>query len=55
MKIALESPWGAPTRQVPGWDFAVAPLAHATGAASGLVCAWLADRIAARAAPGRLR
>ena len=55
MKVALESPWGPPTRQVPGWDFAVAPLAHATGAACGLLCAWLADRVAPRAAPGGSR
>jgi rhomboid family GlyGly-CTERM serine protease len=55
VKIALESPWGAPTRQVPGWDFAVAPLAHATGAVSGLVCAWLADGAASRTAPRRPR
>jgi hypothetical protein len=26
-----------------GWDFAVAPLAHATGAIAGLVCAALGD------------
>jgi hypothetical protein len=30
---------------VPGWDFAVAPLAHATGAAAGLLCAWAADTL----------
>lgn len=54
-KIVLEAPWGAPTRSVPGWDFAVAPLAHATGAMAGLVCAWIADAVAMRAAPGASR
>lgn len=49
-KIALEAPWGAPTRLAPGDDFAVAPLAHATGAVGGLLCAWAADRLAVRAA-----
>jgi rhomboid family GlyGly-CTERM serine protease len=46
LKIALEAPWAAPTQRVPGWDFAVAPLAHATGALAGLACAWLADALA---------
>jgi rhomboid family GlyGly-CTERM serine protease len=43
VKLLLEKPWGAPTQQVSGWDFPVAPLAHATGAIAGLVCAALAD------------
>ena len=43
VKLLLEKPWGAPTQQVSGWDFAVAPLAHATGAITGIVCAALAD------------
>lgn len=55
VKIVLEAPWGAPTRQMPGADFAVAPLAHATGAVCGLACAWFADAMAARGAPGPRR
>lgn len=43
IKLLLEKPWGAPTQQVAGWDFAVAPLAHASGAIAGIVCAALAD------------
>jgi rhomboid family GlyGly-CTERM serine protease len=46
LKIVLEAPWAAPTQRVPGWDFAVAPLAHATGALAGLLCAWIADLLA---------
>jgi rhomboid family GlyGly-CTERM serine protease len=46
IKLLLEKPWGAPTQQVAGWDFAVAPLAHATGAISGIVCAALGDAAA---------
>jgi rhomboid family GlyGly-CTERM serine protease len=43
-KIALEAPWGPTLRQGGGWDIAVAPLAHATGAVAGALCggvAWL--------------
>lgn len=47
-KIALEAPWRAPTQQVPGWDFPVAPLAHASGAVVGLLCAVLADALRRR-------
>ncbi len=43
VKLLLERPWTAPTQTLPGWDFPVAPLAHASGAAAGLVCALLAD------------
>lgn len=43
VKIALEAPWHAPTQMLPGWDFPVAPLAHATGALAGLLCAALTD------------
>ena len=42
IKILLEEPWGSPLRVGGGWDIATAPLAHATGAAAGLVCAALA-------------
>jgi rhomboid family GlyGly-CTERM serine protease len=46
LKVVLEAPWRAPTQLVPGWDFPVAPLAHATGALAGLLCAVLADALA---------
>jgi rhomboid family GlyGly-CTERM serine protease len=45
VKSLLEKPWGAPTQQVAGWDFPVAPLAHATGVIAGIVCAALADTV----------
>ena len=48
VKLFLERPWESPTRSMPGWDFAVAPLAHATGSAAGLACALVADLVAAR-------
>ena len=48
VKLLLEKPWGAPTQAVAGWDFAVAPLAHATGAIAGTVCAALADAVSRR-------
>ncbi len=46
-KIVLEAPWGPPLRPPTGllgggWDIATAPLAHATGAAAGVICATLA-------------
>ena len=43
-KIASESPWGDALRHSEHWDFAVAPLAHATGALAGVLCAVLALR-----------
>ena len=55
LKLLLEAPWqGGPLRHDSGWDIAIAPLAHSTGALAGLLCAWAcgvggdADR---RAAP----
>lgn len=49
LKVAIEAPWGAPLRHPSGWDIAVAPLAHATGAVAGLLSAlavaWLSRRL----------
>ena len=39
-KLLLEAPWQGPLHQVPGWDIAIAPLAHSAGAVAGLLCAW---------------
>ncbi len=39
VKLLLEAPWSGPLRQVPGWDIAIAPLAHTTGALAGWLCA----------------
>jgi rhomboid family GlyGly-CTERM serine protease len=53
-KIASESPWGAALRHPAGWDIAVAPLAHASGALAGALCATIALRLPhRRAAPER--
>ena len=41
VKLLLEQPWHGPLQSWPGWDIAIAPLAHVTGAAAGLVCAAL--------------
>ncbi|MDP2007619.1 MAG: rhombosortase [Rubrivivax sp.] len=41
LKVLIEEPWGAPLRLGGGWDIATAPLAHATGALAGLLCAAL--------------
>lgn len=46
LKLALEQPFGEPLRRWPGWDIAIAPLAHATGAAAGLLCALALGRLA---------
>jgi rhomboid family GlyGly-CTERM serine protease len=37
LKVGLEAPWQGALRQVPGWDFAIAPLAHAAGAGAGML------------------
>jgi rhomboid family GlyGly-CTERM serine protease len=55
LKIVTEEPWGPPLREGGGWDIAVAPLAHATGALAGALCAlpaawWWRRSQAARAA-----
>lgn len=39
IKLVFEQPWGAATQRVEGWDFALAPAAHASGALAGLL-AW---------------
>jgi rhomboid family GlyGly-CTERM serine protease len=44
-KVVLESPWGPPLTYPPGWDIAVAPFAHASGAIAGLLCALLASLV----------
>ena len=41
IKLALEHPLGPPTQHVEGWDIAIAPLSHLTGALSGVFCALL--------------
>lgn len=42
LKVALEQPWQGAVQRVPGWDFAVAPAAHLSGAVAGALCAFAA-------------
>jgi rhomboid family GlyGly-CTERM serine protease len=44
-KVLTETPWGPTLRMTPGWDIYIAPLAHATGAATGALCALCAWQI----------
>ena len=41
-KLLSEAPWGEALRHPAGWDIAVAPLVHTSGALAGAVCAVLA-------------
>jgi rhomboid family GlyGly-CTERM serine protease len=43
IKIGMEAPWGDVLRQLPGWDIAVAPVAHVSGFVAGIVTAALAE------------
>ena len=47
-KLLSESPWGAALRHPAGWDIAVAPIAHTTGAVAGAVCSAIALRLPPR-------
>jgi rhomboid family GlyGly-CTERM serine protease len=42
VKLLLEAPWGPALRTGGGWDIATAPIAHATGAVAGWLCAGVA-------------
>jgi rhomboid family GlyGly-CTERM serine protease len=46
VKLALEAPFGPVLRTVPGFDFAVAPFAHLSGAGAGLLAGALTMRVA---------
>jgi len=35
LKVVLEQPWHGPLQRVPGWDIAIAPAAHCSGAVMG--------------------
>ena len=47
-KVVLEAPWGSSLRVETGWDFATAPLAHATGLVAGTLCALAAAALQPR-------
>jgi hypothetical protein len=48
LKLLIEAPWRAAVIHPAGWDIAVAPLAHASGALAGAGLAWLLCRPVAR-------
>ena len=50
-KVLLEAPWGPALRVDTGWDFATAPLAHATGVAAGTLCGLVAIALRLRSPP----
>lgn len=54
-KVVADAPWAGPLRHEPGWDIPIAPLAHATGTAAGLLLAVslppLLARLQGRSAP----
>ena len=52
-KVLIEAPWGAPLRIGTDWDFATAPLAHATGLVAGTLCAVAAHLVGDRTLPPR--
>ena len=52
VKVVLEQPLAGPTQAMPGWDIRIAPLAHLTGAAAGLLCGAVADTIAGHRSRG---
>jgi rhomboid family GlyGly-CTERM serine protease len=41
-KLISEAPWGTTLRHPEGWDIAVAPVVHTTGALAGALCAVVA-------------
>lgn len=45
LKLALETPWRGATQAVAGLDFALAPVAHVSGAVMGLLCFLLCDAV----------
>ena len=47
-KVLSETPWRAAVQVSPQWDIPVAPIAHLTGAVSGLLCGLAAVALGAR-------
>ena len=45
LKVIAEAPWTGPLHHVSGWDFAIAPAAHASGLLAGLFCGLAAELI----------
>jgi rhomboid family GlyGly-CTERM serine protease len=51
IKVVSESPWGPVLRHPAHWDIAIAPLSHATGALSGLLCSGVLTFLKVRKPP----
>lgn len=51
LKLISETPWRGPLAYPEGWDIAVAPLAHVSGALCGALLAWVLVRPARTTAP----
>lgn len=50
-KLVLDEPWGAPLQHPEGWDIAIAPLAHSSGAIGGALLCWAVAPLLARLQP----
>ncbi len=55
LKVGLEQPWQGGLRHASGWDVAIAPAAHLSGAVAGLVCGLAAAVWRRRQGPVRAR
>ncbi|HUG21589.1 rhombosortase [Piscinibacter sp.] len=55
LKLLSEAPWDGPLRRPAGWDIAIAPLAHTSGAIAGAICALMAQWQHRRRAPPTMR
>jgi len=60
LKVGLEQPWLGALRRVPGWDIAIAPGAHLSGALMGAGCAlavtiWRRHAVARKPSPADRR
>lgn len=51
VKIGFERPWLGPLQVPQGWEIALAPAAHASGALAGVLCAGLAALVALSCGP----
>jgi rhomboid family GlyGly-CTERM serine protease len=51
VKVLGEAPWDGVLRHAPGWDIAIAPLAHAAGVLAGTLCAAVAEAARPRRGP----
>jgi rhomboid family GlyGly-CTERM serine protease len=55
LKLLSETPWDGPLRRPPGWDIAIAPLAHVSGTIAGALCALITAWLHGRRVPPTMR